>query len=237
MSTHTIAYEGISLEYELIRKDIKYINLRVNKKGEVVVSAPEHAPLPIIEEFVQSKTLWIITHLAEVEKIKTEHPYTGFCHGKTVYYLGKPYRLVLEKGEKQIYFTEDTLHMVSDQTTEHALREEYLLWLKKQAELHFAEVLDQVLPLVAPLGIARPTVQVRNMRTLWGSCSTKRGAIRLNLQLMKAPRDCTEQVILHELLHFRYPNHGKEFYQALEGFLPDWKARKSRLESNYKDGV
>ena len=39
MELHAIEYEGIPIEYELIRKDVKYINLRVNKHGQVVVSA------------------------------------------------------------------------------------------------------------------------------------------------------------------------------------------------------
>ena len=39
MSRHTIPFEGIEIEYELTRKNVKYINLRVNKYGKVVVSA------------------------------------------------------------------------------------------------------------------------------------------------------------------------------------------------------
>ena len=68
MELHAIEYEGIPIEYELIRKDVKYINLRVNKHGQVVVSAAKRVPFSVIEEFVQSKALWIINHLAEVEK-------------------------------------------------------------------------------------------------------------------------------------------------------------------------
>ena len=65
MSVHTVQYEGIEIEYELTRKNVKYINLRVNKYGKVVVSAGEQVPFAVIDEFVQSKAFWIITHLAE----------------------------------------------------------------------------------------------------------------------------------------------------------------------------
>ena len=82
-----------------------------------------------------------------------------------------------------------------------------------------------------------PQIKVRNMKSIWGSCTTTGSAIRLNLQLMKADEACIEQVILHELLHFRYPNHGKSFYDLLEQLMPDWKERKERLEKNFKDGV
>ena len=39
MSRHFIPFEGIEIEYELTRKNVKYVNLRVNKYGKVVVSA------------------------------------------------------------------------------------------------------------------------------------------------------------------------------------------------------
>ena len=52
MSVHTVQYEGIEIEYELTRKNVKYINLRVNKYGKVVVSAGEQVPFAVIDEFV-----------------------------------------------------------------------------------------------------------------------------------------------------------------------------------------
>ena len=54
MSVHTVQYEGIEIEYELTRKNVKYINLRVNKHGKVVVSAGEQVPCAVIDECVQS---------------------------------------------------------------------------------------------------------------------------------------------------------------------------------------
>lgn len=237
MSTHTIQYEGIELEFELIRKDVKYINLRVNKHGKVVVSASKKVPLTVIQDFVESKSLWIITHLAEIEKLRQNLPPTGFYEGKTLYYLGKPYQLVLSKGSSHIEIQDDKIQMTSNSTTENALRDEYLLWLKQQAYLKFEKVMDHIYPLVAPYGIKRPTIQVRNMKTLWGSCTTEGNTIRLNLQLMKSSEDCIEQVVLHELAHFLHKNHSEEFYAFLSARMPDWKDRKSKLESKFKDGV
>ena len=48
MSLHTIEYQGVGIEYELLRKDVKYINLRVNKQGRVVVSAGKKVPFSVI---------------------------------------------------------------------------------------------------------------------------------------------------------------------------------------------
>jgi predicted metal-dependent hydrolase len=45
-----------------------------------------------------------------------------------------------------------------------------------------------------------------------------------------ARRPCIEYVVLHELIHFLYPNHGREFYDFLTLYMPDWKGRKKVLD-------
>ena len=49
MSRHSIPFEGIEIEYELTRKNVQYINLRVNKYGKVAVSAGKHVPFEAID--------------------------------------------------------------------------------------------------------------------------------------------------------------------------------------------
>ena len=238
MSFHTVQYEGIEIEYELLRKNVKYINLRVNKKGSVVVSAAEKVPFAVIEEFVQSKAMWIIMNLAEIEKIKSQMPDVGLFDGKTVYYLGKPYRLTLETGqETMISIENDILRMAAPKSDPETLRREYLSWLKHQAAEKFEEIMNRIYPLVEAYHIERPQIKIRNMKSLWGSCTTTGNSIRLNLQLMKAEEDCIEQVVLHELLHFLHPDHGEAFYELLGKLMPDWKERKRRLDTKFKDGI
>lgn len=237
MSRHAVQYEGIEIEYELTRKNVKYINLRVNKKGEVVVSAGKNAPFSVIEEFVQSKALWIIQHLAEIERIRQELPNAALFDGKTVYYLGNAYTLRLRCGEEGVFLDEEEIWMLLPGTDPEMLRQTYLFWLKGQAVHKFEEIMNRIHPLVEEYAIERPQIKIRNMKSIWGSCTPKGGTIRLNLQLMKADEACIEQVVLHELLHFRYPNHGEAFYAAMDRLMPDWRERKRRLELKYKDGI
>lgn len=237
MSLHTIEYQGIGIEYELLRKDVKYINLRVNKQGRVVVSAGKRVPFSVIEEFVQSKAAWIIMHLAEMEQLKSQLPDSTLYTGKTVYFLGRPYLLSLEEGAPAFLFDGDTLRMRTELSEQPTLRQAYLSWLKAQAAPKFDEVLRRVYPLLEPYSVPFPTVKLRNMRSRWGSCTASAGTIRLNIQLMKADEGCIEQVILHELAHFVHADHGPAFYALLARLMPDWKERKHRLETKYRDGI
>jgi predicted metal-dependent hydrolase len=67
------------------------------------------------------------------------------------------------------------------------------------------------------------------MKKQWGSCSP-RGNILLNPHLVKAPRECIDYVILHELCHLKEHNHSPEFYRLLNQLMPDWKQIKAKLD-------
>lgn len=49
---------------------------------------------------------------------------------------------------------------------------------------------------------------VRPMCNKWASCSTS-GHLNFNAELLEFDRDLWDYVIVHELLHFFVPNHGK----------------------------
>jgi predicted metal-dependent hydrolase len=67
------------------------------------------------------------------------------------------------------------------------------------------------------------------MRTRWASLS-RAGTITVTPDLIRAPMACVDYVIIHELTHIDHPHHGPAFWRALARRMPDWKARKLRLE-------
>jgi len=71
-------------------------------------------------------------------------------------------------------------------------------------------------------GLKYNRVFVRNQKTRWGSCSWKNN-ISLNAKLVKLPEKLMDYIILHELVHTRVKNHGKEFYAELGRLVPDQK--------------
>ena len=63
----------------------------------------------------------------------------------------------------------------------------------------------------------------------WGSCD-QTGRIKLNIELIKAPKPCIEYVAVHEICHLTYLNHSKDFYKLLDKNYPNWRNIKNRLE-------
>ena len=91
------------------------------------------------------------------------------------------------------------------------------------------EALNRVCPLVSGLGVARPELKLRRMRSQWGNCHWAQGYITLNTALARCPEHLRDYVALHELLHFLYHDHGPEFRGLLGTIMPDWRARREEL--------
>jgi predicted metal-dependent hydrolase len=79
------------------------------------------------------------------------------------------------------------------------------------------------------IGVRPVQIHIRPMKTKWGSVSQK-GRLTLDTQLLDIPQELAEYVIVHELVHFLAPNHGKLFKSFLFAYLPDWEGRQERLQ-------
>jgi predicted metal-dependent hydrolase len=72
---------------------------------------------------------------------------------------------------------------------------------------------------------------VQHMKTKWGSCNPDAGAIRLNTELAKKPRECLDYIVLHEMVHLLEPTHGPKFVNRMDRFMPNWRATRDLLNS------
>lgn len=77
-------------------------------------------------------------------------------------------------------------------------------------------------------GFSFHRVFVRNQKTRWGSCSMQNN-INLNVHLICLPADLMDYVILHELVHTRFKDHGKQFWNCLAQCIEDPKALDREL--------
>jgi hypothetical protein len=80
------------------------------------------------------------------------------------------------------------------------------------------------------VGVQPGRLQLRDMYQKWGSCSS-RGNITLNTALCNLPRALAEYVVLHELVHLRIFNHGKEFKALMAAHMPDYAERETALDA------
>jgi predicted metal-dependent hydrolase len=70
------------------------------------------------------------------------------------------------------------------------------------------------------IGVEPKEIHLRRMRHKWASCSSN-GRLTFNTDLLREPADFRVEVIVHELLHLRLPNHGRLFRALLKAYLAD----------------
>ena len=222
------------LEYQLTRKQVKNINLRVKPDGQVFVSASESVPVEFIDNFVKEKQEYIIRALNKYEE---NRKYVSFAprqyvSGESFDILGKSLRLKVIQGKQESVTTDGVFIFLTVRNKENQKRKENLMnnWLKEMQTGTFNQISREIHQIFKKYDVEYPIVKVRYMTSRWGSCQPKRGVITLNSKLIEAPRNCIEYVVLHEFTHFIHPNHSKKFYDFVAMLMPDWKERKMELE-------
>lgn len=68
------------------------------------------------------------------------------------------------------------------------------------------------------IGVEAREVHVCPMSKKWASCSSK-GRLTFNTALLEEPAPFRREVIVHELLHLKVPNHGKVFKALMRAYL------------------
>ena len=69
---------------------------------------------------------------------------------------------------------------------------------------------------------------IRPMRNKWASCSTN-GHLNFNIELLELDQELWDYVIVHELLHFFVPNHGKLWKSLMRVHLANYEKLEERL--------
>ena len=228
----TVIYKNQKIEYDLIRKDVKNINLRIHPDLSITVSANPQVEKKVIDDFVISKGAYILKSLASFKTYKSKQLSHDFVSGETIVIFGKGHILKVKKDKKNhvdfdglkivLYVTEPNNFKLKSNTLQR--------WIKTITIETIEFIFEETYEIFRKYGIERPKLKLRSMTSKWGSCQYQKGVITLNSNLILYPKECAEYVIMHEFCHLIHPNHSKKFYLFLSMQMPDWKRRKQLLE-------
>jgi len=135
------------------------------------------------------------------------------------YYLGKPYTVVYNKDIKNAYFIEDCLFVKDSKMLDKFYLQECFRIFKN--ELNKYEPNFNYLP--------KYTLKVRKMKTRWGVCNRGNNTVTLNSELLKKDITLIDYVIVHELSHFKEPNHSDRFWYEVSLRYPKYKEARKAL--------
>lgn len=243
--------DGLEIPVSVVRKRVKNLNLRVRADGAVTLSIPQHLPLARAHEFLERRGNWIAERVHRNIERRSSLDFVGELPdriplwGKLVpldTVQANPGQGAPGQGAGGQAIPGQTAvnrsisgQSVSGQTTPgqptpgQTTTDQTAL-----DELYRTEVLralpDVVERMEARIGVHAARWSVRTMKTRWGSCTPKTGAIRINARLAAYPPECLEFVVAHELVHLLEPSHNARFHALLDEFCPDNRGIARRLK-------
>ena len=217
---------------------MKQVRLKVFPSEEIRLSVPLDTPEKWIEDYLRDKTPWIEEKLDLFVQTNAIEKEEHFSSGTSTRILGRQLMVqVVQSNKKQVVVEDGILKVLTFETDQQRIDSQVNNWWQQASRRYFQEVIENLYPIIEKHGIEKPNVCVKKMSTLWGSCSRKNAKVNLNFYLYKASVPCVEYVILHELIHFLYPHHNKDFYDLLTVHMPDWEERKKQLDYEFVLGI
>lgn len=228
MEKKYIVINGNEISYYLINKKMKNVNIRIKSDGNIYLSCPLRMKEEQAEKFLIDKYNWIIKHQKRIREYSAEKEI--FEENGKVYFLGKIYKLhIISSKNNNVKIDNENINLY--------IKEKYIenkSYIQKYYEKYLKEECYKICDsLIKKYRDKLPQIEIKKLKTRWGSCSPYQNKVTFNLSLIKTPIECIEYVVIHELAHFREQNHSKKFYKVVEYYIPDWKDRRKLLNNKY----
>ncbi len=218
MSTITLP-DGREIKYELTRKRVKNVNMRIKADGTVYVSANQRVSVKRIEEILTERADYIYNAAKQLKEREQRSEITA----QSMRWLGKEYPVrIIRNFSERVALEENELRVFT------AHPEEAQQKLSEWAAANFARLVEELNVEVRNALISRnlkppaTRISVKDMKTRWGSCSYTRGHISINLRLMAYPRETVLSVLWHEYAHYWHHDHSERFYAFLREHFPEY---------------
>ena len=222
------------IEVEVTKKQVKNYSIHIKPPdAKVSITAPLNASEDRIKQIIIKKLNWIRKKQKQLQEILQKR-HREFVTGETIYIWGKPYTLQVEPSQEKRSFVIDgekaILTIGSDRTAERKdLYIQYVLSKDLIVEL------ERLIPIwEQKTGLHCRKWRVNYLKGKWGVCRGRTKSITINTRLAYYPPECLEFIVVHELIHIKIPNHGKDFIACMDLYLPDWREILKKLENEYQ---
>lgn len=235
---YKLNYKDMSVKYTITKKSTKKnISLYVKYPGVVSVVAPSYTTDKFIHNFVKSKSDWIFNKIIAFKNIEKNSSKFTLDDKSKISYMGKEYQINIIKHNLEKKISLQSLEVIdnkfilninSDKNQSEIVSKLLIDYYIKQGTIDIGE---RVSIYAKKLGIYPKKIKVKCQKTSWGSCSSL-GNIYINYNLLLAPIDIIDYVLVHELCHFIEMNHSKNFWKLVENIVPDYKIKRHWLKEN-----
>lgn len=204
-------------------------NLWMDPSAGLVVTIPKGTASETAAQFLTRHQRWILRGIARVERRWLDQP-KRWPYGERLLYRGQPMAVrVIPARTGKVEITDADEIIVATRTSGiEGARRVLTRWLKQQA----LDTLTARMQALAPaMGLAPRRVYVRTLRRTWGSCWPG-GSLSFSYQLIMAPPEVLDYVVVHELAHLKERNHSPRFWALVATHHPDYHTRRAWLRTH-----
>ncbi|UTF53415.1 M48 family metallopeptidase [Natronosalvus rutilus] len=217
---------GNVIEYEVRRSpDATEPRIDVDIHGVTVVVPESNGVQPA--ELLRDNAAWVVDKQRTYDTYREQVPDRTFDAGERFPYLGDDRKLVIEPRSKHVV-TDDSIRLRQSAIEQSSVKQVLENFYRSRARDYFTDRVDHY---ADRMGVEYEKLELRNQRTRWGSCSTS-GTISLNWRLIMAPPEVVNYLVVHELAHLTEQHHGREFWQLVGEYIPNYKTKAEWLEEN-----
>ncbi|HEX4833112.1 MAG TPA: SprT family zinc-dependent metalloprotease [Trebonia sp.] len=201
------------------------VGLTVERDATVTAVVPLALDAGKLARVVAAKGPWLHAKLRERAEAGPPRRPREYVSGEGFPYLGRSYRLLLVGDAPQpVLLVRGRLQLrrdSADDAARHLVR-----WYQKvgRSWLH-----KRIGPWAQRMSTRVTELRVLPLGYRWGSCSPD-GKVSVHWATMQLTPDLIDYVLVHELAHVRHPDHGAEFWRAVDRAMPGWEARRARLK-------
>lgn len=211
VSADVYIFNGLEYPIEIIKKNNKNTYLRV-KDGKIVVTTNYFVSKKKIEELINNNKSFIDKALTKNIKKKEDNSFKLFGNNYDIIY-----------GFNNTEIEENKIYTKDKKTLEKYLSK-YIYNIYEERLSFWYNIFEEKIP--------TPNLKIRKMTSRWGVCNLKNKNVTLNLELSKYNKEALDYVIVHELSHFMYPNHSKDFWTLVSKYYPRYKEVRKYLKNS-----
>ncbi|MGM9882322.1 MAG: M48 family metallopeptidase [Bacilli bacterium] len=210
VSADKYIFDGKEYDIEIIKKNNKNTYLRV-KDNKIVVTTNYLVSKKKIAELINDNKAFIEKALLKSEIKNKEDDFKLF---------GVSYDIIYGFDNFEI---ENNKIYVKDEKNLNKCLSKYIYNIYAERIKYWYDAFEENIPI--------PNLKIRKMTSRWGVCNLKNHNVTLNLELSKYKIEALDYVIVHELSHFIYPNHSKDFWNLVGKYYPKYKEIRKYLKN------
>lgn len=215
-----IFYNNEKIKIEVIKKVKKTVSIKIKDEKNIILSVPKYYQTIHCEMVIEKNKKWILDKIISINKKQD----IGFFENGTVYFLGKEYKIELEKIDEILQFKENKI--IINEKLKNKIYETMINWYTNKA---YEILLEKIKKYSEIMSLKPEKIRIKNLKSAWGICYSSNN-ITFNYKIIAAEDKIIDYLVVHELAHIKHHNHSREYWKFVENYIPECKELRKILK-------